>query len=405
MTDRLIDRITGLLKKRQWYEQPRLLAMFRLGEIRNDLREKNLHDTEDPLLKRADPGVQLDPAVRNSRSTDGTNNDLLYPAMGSVGRRFGRNVPLEHVVPDNANLMVPSPQSGQPRAHDPRPVSAGVVPQPARRVVDPVPGPRLVRAQALEDAARRYPAGARRQLGRADDARAEHRARFGAARIEAAAGLRQPEQPLVGLLAAVRLRCRDREASADDDRRQAEDRADRPPAGRSGQRHQHQRLHRQLVDRPGHAPHALHVGAQLHLRSAGPPQSDLDRRADLRQGAADHHRARREDPHRRVDMRDHAASDHQDRHEHELVRPARGRPAGCHRLHRRQRDPRRHHRIEGRPSRRAILADRGVRRRLPHAPADAGRDRLQVAGDRPRPRDTHARGDHAAAARRRSPSA
>jgi hypothetical protein len=78
MTDRLIDRITGLLKKRQWYEQPRLLAMFRLGEIRTDLREKNLHDTEDPLLKRADPGTQLDPEVRNSRSTDGTNNDLLY---------------------------------------------------------------------------------------------------------------------------------------------------------------------------------------------------------------------------------------------------------------------------------------------------------------------------------------
>ena len=76
------------------------LAMVRLGEIRADEREKNLHDTEDPLLKRADPGAQLDPEARNSRSTDGTNNDLLYPAMGSVGRRFGRNVPLEHVVPD-----------------------------------------------------------------------------------------------------------------------------------------------------------------------------------------------------------------------------------------------------------------------------------------------------------------
>ena len=110
MTDRLIDRITGLLKKKPWFEQPRLMAMFRLGEIREELREKNLHDTEDPLLKRADPGVQLDPAVRNSRSTDGTNNDLLYPAMGSVGRRFGRNVPLEHTVPDTANLMVPSPR-------------------------------------------------------------------------------------------------------------------------------------------------------------------------------------------------------------------------------------------------------------------------------------------------------
>jgi Animal haem peroxidase len=110
MPDRLLDRITGLLKKRQWYEQPRLLAMFRLGEIRADLREKNLHDTENPILKRADPGVQLDPAVRDSRSTDGTNNDLLYPAMGSVGRRFGRNVPLDNVFPDKDNLMTPSPR-------------------------------------------------------------------------------------------------------------------------------------------------------------------------------------------------------------------------------------------------------------------------------------------------------
>ena len=110
MANTLIDRITGLLKKRPWYEQPRLLAMFRLGEIRADLREKNLHDTENPILKRADPGVQLDPAVRDSRSTDGTNNDLLYPAMGSVGRRFGRNVPLEHVFPDMDNLMTPSPR-------------------------------------------------------------------------------------------------------------------------------------------------------------------------------------------------------------------------------------------------------------------------------------------------------
>jgi hypothetical protein len=110
MTDRLLDRLTGLLKKRPWYEMPRLLAMVRLGEIRADLREKNLHDTDDPLLKRADPAQPLDPAARDSRSTDGTNNDLTYPAMGSVGRRFGRNVPLQHVVPDTANLLKPSPR-------------------------------------------------------------------------------------------------------------------------------------------------------------------------------------------------------------------------------------------------------------------------------------------------------
>jgi hypothetical protein len=110
MTDRLIDRITGLLRKKPWYEMPRLLSMVRLGQIRTELREKNLHDTEEPTLKRAETGATLDPAIRDSRSTDGTNNDLMYPAMGSVGRRFGRNVPLQSTVPDTANLLVPSPR-------------------------------------------------------------------------------------------------------------------------------------------------------------------------------------------------------------------------------------------------------------------------------------------------------
>ena len=30
--------------------------------------------------------------------------------MGAAGRRFGRNVPLEHVVPDTANLLIPNPR-------------------------------------------------------------------------------------------------------------------------------------------------------------------------------------------------------------------------------------------------------------------------------------------------------
>jgi hypothetical protein len=106
----LIDRLSGLLKRRPWYQLPRLIAMVRLGEIRNELREKNLHDTEEPALTRADPAVQLDPALRDSRATDGTNNDLTYPAMGSVGRRFGRNFALKDVVPDTPNLLVPSPR-------------------------------------------------------------------------------------------------------------------------------------------------------------------------------------------------------------------------------------------------------------------------------------------------------
>jgi hypothetical protein len=54
--------------------------------------------------------ADLDPAHRQGRSLDGTFNDLTCPAMGSVGRRFGRNFPLEHVFPDTANLLVPNPR-------------------------------------------------------------------------------------------------------------------------------------------------------------------------------------------------------------------------------------------------------------------------------------------------------
>ena len=80
-----------------------------LIEMRNQLRRENLHDTEEPALEQKSPPPNLDPAIRNERTIDGSNNDLKFPAMGSCGRRFGRNVPLEHTFPDTANLMTPSP--------------------------------------------------------------------------------------------------------------------------------------------------------------------------------------------------------------------------------------------------------------------------------------------------------
>jgi hypothetical protein len=109
MPDDLVTRISKRLKDRPWYEKPRLFAMGDLFEIRNVLREKNLHDTEEPPLQAQDP-AKADPAARGSRTIDGTYNDLKYPAMGAVGRRFGRNMPLEEVFPDTANLLIPSPR-------------------------------------------------------------------------------------------------------------------------------------------------------------------------------------------------------------------------------------------------------------------------------------------------------
>jgi len=111
--DALLKHIGGLLQRRPWYQLPRFLAYGKLVEIRNELREKNLHDTEEPPLEKqaVPPPADLDPAIREARTTDGTSNDLQYPRMGAVGCRFGRNVPLQHTVPDTANLLVPNPRT------------------------------------------------------------------------------------------------------------------------------------------------------------------------------------------------------------------------------------------------------------------------------------------------------
>ena len=174
------------------------------------------------------------------------------------------------------------PADGQPRADDTRTVPAGHDPQPPRRRVDPVHGPRLVRPQALEDRVHRRADRARRRLRRAP--RAPLGARTCAGRFDAPAGLREPQQPLVGCVADLWMRSRDGRQAAHPGQRQAAHRAHRTAAGRSRHRGALLRLHRQLVDRPGDAAHALHPRAQLHLRPARAPQSALDRRAALPQG-------------------------------------------------------------------------------------------------------------------------
>ena len=111
--DALTKRIGGLLQRRAWYQLPRFLAYARLVEIRNELREKNLHDTEEPPLEKLamPPAADLDPPSAKRAGTEGNSNDLQYPRMGAVGSRFRRNMPLQHTVPDTANLLVPNPRT------------------------------------------------------------------------------------------------------------------------------------------------------------------------------------------------------------------------------------------------------------------------------------------------------
>ena len=109
MSDDLLERIGNLLNRRPWHELPRLLAMRKLVDMRNDLRALNLHDTEEPPLERVAVPASKDEA-HGTRAVDGSHNDLGCPQMGAAGRRFGRNVPLEHVFPDAPNLLIPNPR-------------------------------------------------------------------------------------------------------------------------------------------------------------------------------------------------------------------------------------------------------------------------------------------------------
>ena len=52
MRDTIFDRLTRSLRtRRPWYRLPTVLAIPHLIRMRNELRRKNLHDTEEPPLE------------------------------------------------------------------------------------------------------------------------------------------------------------------------------------------------------------------------------------------------------------------------------------------------------------------------------------------------------------------
>ena len=98
----------SIVSDKEWFDLNYAAAARRLVEIRDELRQKNLHDTEDPPLE-----TTAAPAPAESHATrtnDGTYNDLRCPRMGSAGTRFGRNVPLSETFPDTARLLDPNPR-------------------------------------------------------------------------------------------------------------------------------------------------------------------------------------------------------------------------------------------------------------------------------------------------------
>lgn len=111
---RLFTRFTQWLdQKFGWYRMPLLIGLMILAGLRTILRQRNLYDTT---------GVELTGAAQSTatgkgedyltaRTADGTYNDLEHPTMGSAGTRFGRNVPLKDVYPDEPRVLLPNPRT------------------------------------------------------------------------------------------------------------------------------------------------------------------------------------------------------------------------------------------------------------------------------------------------------
>jgi hypothetical protein len=104
----LLSSISRRLDHRYgWDHLPRPLGILTLIGIRQRLRKKNLYDTG--------TGVPVQPADGDrhltARTIDGSYNDLSNPAMGAIGARFGRNVPVDRTWPETEpGILEPNPR-------------------------------------------------------------------------------------------------------------------------------------------------------------------------------------------------------------------------------------------------------------------------------------------------------
>jgi Animal haem peroxidase len=102
----LVDHRVG------WDRLPVALGLTVLGGVRIILRQRNLQDPSSRVpVVDAPPVPPLTPQHLVTRSADGSHNDLDHPEMGMAGARFGRNVPLDSVLPvTDEELLRPSPR-------------------------------------------------------------------------------------------------------------------------------------------------------------------------------------------------------------------------------------------------------------------------------------------------------
>src|ERR1041385_8167781 len=105
LVSRLVSRIGDRLDRRYgWDKLPVPLGLLTVAGVRESLRAKNLFDTNTP----GPPA----PADLETRTVDGTYNDLQSPQMGAVEARFGRNIPLDRAFREpDAAVLSPNPRT------------------------------------------------------------------------------------------------------------------------------------------------------------------------------------------------------------------------------------------------------------------------------------------------------
>ena len=383
LTKLLTVTATALDRRFGWDRLPRPLGVLTLAGLRTAAaRGEPLRHGHRRAARRRPDGVP----TRTARTLDGTYNDLGQPAMGAIGARFGRNVPLERTYPEQRRRS-----SSRTRASSAASCSRARV-HPAddaerpRRRLAPVRGARLV--QPRQERARRAVGASRSPTTtRGPSSRCGSRARARPDPFPDDDAGRRPASPptahwwdgsqIYGSEPAFATRAprgRGRQAAA---------RPGRPAPARPRREHVDLTgVAGELLGRARAPAHALHARAQRDLRPAARRASRPGRttssstRARLVNAAL---MAKIHTVEWTPAIIAHPTTQLGDARE--LVGPPRralqrrvGRLGSSEVLER-------HPRLADEPPRRPVLADRGVRRRLPHAPAPARRLHVPLARD------------------------
>ena len=317
------DAAAALDRRFGWDKLPKPIAMLVLIGLRNILREKNLYDTGRGPLD--EPDIDDHPRYLTARTLDGTFNNLDDPLMGSLGSRFGRNVPLNATV-----------RESDPLEPNPRLVSRELL---TRDEFIPATTLNLLAGAWIQFEVHDWFSHGKNETENpwlvpldADDPWPEKPMPIARTRRDPiverrrAADLRHRRHALVGRLPDLRARSCVRRGDQDRRARQAAHRRARPDPGRDRVARRPDRRRRQLLGRARAPALALHARAQRGLRPPARNAPRALRRRALRQGATRRLGADGEDPHDRLDAGDHRAPDDRDRAADELV-GARGRAA------------------------------------------------------------------------------